>query len=127
MGTEQDAPTGLTGLDPIPYGERRWNGVVWPAVQVDAYNRELARIADRHRAGYDTQHLIDGLYNLAAGFDEAGKQVREVQTGQRVTTKDGPGYVYSIEHDWAAVVLDKHAHRNNAPIYWAKLSELQEG
>jgi len=74
----------------------------------------------------DTQHLINGLYNLAHQFDNAGKQVREVQTGQRVNTKDGQGYVYGIEHDWAAVVLDKHQGRSNAPIYWAKLSELEE-
>ena len=119
-------PVGLTGLDPIPYGERRWNGAVWPDIQVDAYNRELARITSHHAAGYDVQHLIDGLYNLAHQFDEAGKRPREVQTGQRVTTADGPGYVYSIEHDWAAVVLDKHAGRSNAPIYWAKLTELEE-
>jgi hypothetical protein len=51
----------------------------------------------------------------------------ETKAGQRVSTADGQGYVYSIEHDWAAVVLDKHAGRNNAPIYWAKLSELEAG
>lgn len=49
-----------------------------------------------------------------------------IKRGQRVTTADGQGYVYAIEHDWAAVVLDKHSHRNNAPIYWAKLEELEE-
>jgi hypothetical protein len=66
-------PVGLTGLDPMPYGYRRWNGSVWPGSQVDAYNRELARIAARHNAGMDTQHLINGLYNLAHQFDYAGK------------------------------------------------------
>jgi hypothetical protein len=110
----------------MPYGQTRWNGSVWPNSQVDAYNAELARIAARHNAGMATEHLIDGLYNLAHGFDYAGKQVREVHAGQRVTTKDGAGYVYVIEHDWAGVVLDKNAHRSNAPIYWAKLTELEE-
>ncbi len=62
-------PNGLTGFDPMPYGYRRWNGSVWPNAHVDAYNRELARIESRHTAGMDTQHLINGLYNLAGGFD----------------------------------------------------------
>lgn len=70
------APIGLTGLDPMPYGETRWNGSVWPNIQVDAYNRLLADIASKHRAGMDTQNLIDGLYNLAHGFDAAGKPAR---------------------------------------------------
>ena len=69
-------PIGLTGLDPIPYGGTRWNGAVWPDIQVDSYNRELERIAIRHRAGYNVQNLIDGLYNLAHGFDVAGKPAR---------------------------------------------------
>jgi hypothetical protein len=66
-------PAGLTSLNPIPYGERRWNGSVWAPIQVDRYNSELERIATRHAAGMVTQHLIDGLYNLANGFDQAGK------------------------------------------------------
>lgn len=49
-----------------------------------------------------------------------------VKVGQRVKAGEQFGYVYSIEHDWAAVVLDRYAHRNNAPIYWAKLNELEE-
>lgn len=65
-------PAGLTGLDPIPHGEKRWNGSVWPPAHVEAYNRELARIERRHRAGMDTQHLINGLYNLAHSFDYTG-------------------------------------------------------
>jgi hypothetical protein len=64
-------PAGITSFEPIPYGERRWNGAIWPAIQVDRYNAELERIASRHNAGYNVQHLIDGLYNLAAGFDRA--------------------------------------------------------
>lgn len=69
-------PVGLTGLDPMPYRQTRWNGSVWPDIQVDSYNRLLADIARKHRAGYDTQSLIDGLYNLAHGFDVAGKPAR---------------------------------------------------
>lgn len=69
-------PIGLTGLEPMPYGETRWNGAVWPDIQVDRYNAELSRIASRHRAGMGTQNLIDGLYNLAHGFDSAGKPAR---------------------------------------------------
>ena len=46
--------------------------------------------------------------------------------GNRVTVAGESGYIYSIEHDWAAVVLDKNAHRSNAPICWAKLTELKE-
>jgi hypothetical protein len=72
MSTET-LPAGLTGLEPIPYGETRWNGMVWPNIQVDSYNRLLADIATKHRAGMNTQNLIDGLYNLAHGFDYAGR------------------------------------------------------
>ena len=64
-------PPGLTGVDPIPYGYRRWNGAVWADIQVDRYNHEIARIWVAHTAGYDTQRLVDGLYNLAHGFDVA--------------------------------------------------------
>ncbi len=68
-------PAGITSFKPMPYGYRRWNGAIWPAVQVDAYNRQLADIERLHYAGYDEacQSLIDGLYNLAAGFDAAGR------------------------------------------------------
>lgn len=64
-------PAGLTGLTPMPYGYRRWNGAIWPDIQVDRYNAELERIAVRHRAGYDTTALVNGLYNLASQFDYA--------------------------------------------------------
>jgi hypothetical protein len=64
---------GLTDTAPMPYGYRRWNGAVWPNIQVDAYNRELDRIRSRHDAGLNVQHLVDGLYNLANGFDAMGK------------------------------------------------------
>jgi hypothetical protein len=62
-------PTGLTSLAPMPYGYRRWNGVIWPDIQVDCYNSALARIESRHNAGMPTEHLVNGLYNLAYGFD----------------------------------------------------------
>ncbi|UXO93903.1 hypothetical protein Pan2_84 [Pseudanabaena phage Pan2] len=64
-------PAGITSLEPMPYGFRRWNGTVWANAHVDAYNRQLSLIEDAHRAGYSAQcqRLIDGLYNLAAGFD----------------------------------------------------------
>ena len=48
-----------------------------------------------------------------------------MQLGQRVKTVDGEGYIYTLDNDWAGIVLDKHAHKSNAPIYWAKLSELE--
>lgn len=70
------APIGLTSTDPIPYGERRWNGAVWPQSQVDTYNAELSRIASRHAAGMPITALVNGLYNLANGFDYAGKHPR---------------------------------------------------
>lgn len=66
-----NTPNGLTGFDPMPYGYRRWNGSVWADIQVDTYNSALARIESRHSAGMDTQHLVNGLYNLAYGFDRA--------------------------------------------------------
>ena len=47
-------PIGLTGLDPIPYGYRRFNGRVWLDVHVDEYNARLADIGALHAAGYDT-------------------------------------------------------------------------
>ena len=46
--------------------------------------------------------------------------------GNRVSVDGKAGRIYTIEHDWAAVVLDKNAHRSNAPICWAKLTELKE-
>lgn len=64
---------GMTGTDPMPYGYRRWNGAVWPDVHVDAYNRELSRIIERNAAGHDVAALVNGLYNLAHGFDYAGR------------------------------------------------------
>ena len=64
-------PAGITSFTPVEYGYRRWNGAVWADVQTDAYNNELSRIESRHAAGLDTQHLINGLYNLAAQFDHA--------------------------------------------------------
>ena len=64
-------PVGLTGTAPMPYGYRRWNGAVWPDIQVDAYNRTLAHIETRHAAGMSTEALINGLYNLAHSFDYA--------------------------------------------------------
>ena len=46
--------------------------------------------------------------------------------GDRVKVEGGElGYIYSLERDMAAIVLDVHAHRNNAPIYWARLDELE--
>lgn len=66
-------PVGITGFTPMPYGYRRWNGAVWPVIQVDAYNRSLERIRSRHEAGMSTEALVNGLYNLAAGFDSAGQ------------------------------------------------------
>ena len=70
---EATLPAGITSLNPIPYGERRWNGAIWAPSQVDQYNAELERIATRHTAGHDVQHLVNGLYNLAHGFDQSGR------------------------------------------------------
>ena len=66
-------PIGITSLEPARFGERRWNGSVWASQWTERYNQELERIAIRHQAGMGTQHLVDGLYNLANGFDYAGK------------------------------------------------------
>lgn len=55
----------------MPYKYRRWNGAVWPDAWVDLYNAELARIESRHRAGYDTEALVNGIYHLAQQFDHA--------------------------------------------------------
>lgn len=64
-------PDGITGFDPMPYGYRRWNGATWSNIQVDAYNRHLAEIETMHRAGYNVDALVNGLYNLARWFDYA--------------------------------------------------------
>lgn len=66
-------PTGITGRIPMPYNYRRWNGAIWADIQVDAYNNTLNRILVMHDAGYNTEALVNGLYNLAHGFDYAGK------------------------------------------------------
>lgn len=68
---EKTLPNGITSFDPMPYGYRRWNGTVWADSQVDQYNRELARIQSRHNAEMQTEALVNGLYNLARGFDYA--------------------------------------------------------
>ena len=60
---------GLTSTEHMPYGYRRWNGVVWAERQIDEYNRHLDRIQVRAQAGYDVTALVDGLYNLANSFD----------------------------------------------------------
>ena len=62
-------PIGLTGLDPIPYGYRRWNGCVWPNVHIDEYNARLANIGVFHAAGYDTSVQVEELYRLSFMFD----------------------------------------------------------
>ena len=62
---------GLTGFEPMPYGYVRWNGGVWVDSWVDRYNRELERAESRFVAGMDVSALVDGLYNLANGFDVA--------------------------------------------------------
>lgn len=64
---------GITDFVPMEYSYRRWNGTVWADSQVDAYNRELARIESRYKAGMPVTALVDGLYNLADGFDYAAK------------------------------------------------------
>lgn len=64
-------PAGITSFEPVAVGERRWNGAVWADSHVERYNAELGRIERRHLDGMDVQHLVDGLYNLASGFDRA--------------------------------------------------------
>lgn len=49
-----------------------------------------------------------------------------VEPGQRVSVEGETGRVYALDHDWAAVILDRESHRANPPIFWAKLSELTE-
>ena len=58
-------PIGLTGLDPIPYGYRRWNGHVWPDVHIDEY------IGVLHAAGYDTSVQVEELYRRSFMFDHS--------------------------------------------------------
>ncbi|MGP9651760.1 hypothetical protein ACT3UA_11415 [Glutamicibacter sp. 363] len=69
MAQTTTLPAGITGFEPVPFGERRWNGAIWADEQVDTYNRELKRIQQRHEAGLGVQNLVNGLYNLAYGFD----------------------------------------------------------
>ena len=64
-------PIGLTGLDPIPYGYRRWNGHVWPDVHIDEYNARLADIGALHAAGYDTSVQVEELYRRSFMFDHS--------------------------------------------------------
>ena len=66
-------PNGITGREPMPYGYRRWNGAVWADIQVDAYNTRLTHLLSMHDAGYSAESLVNGLYNLAHGFDHAAK------------------------------------------------------
>ena len=62
-------PAGITSLDPIPYGYRRFNGRVWPDVHVDEYNTRLADIGALHAAGYDTRAQVEELYRRSFMFD----------------------------------------------------------
>jgi hypothetical protein len=70
-------PNGLTSFEPMPYGYRRWNGTIWADSQIDAYNRQVDNIKRYHLAGYNVacQIEVDGLYNLAASFDAAGRVI----------------------------------------------------
>lgn len=52
--------------------------------------------------------------------------MKSVNVGQRVTVEGEAGRVYALDHEWAAVILDKESHRVNPPIFWAKISELTE-
>ena len=47
--------------------------------------------------------------------------------GQRVKVAGGDeqGSIYAIEHDWAAIALDKDAHKPNPTVFWAKFDELE--
>lgn len=69
VGTTRVYPDGIASWEPVSYGQRRWNGSVWANTQVDTYNAELDRIRSRHDAGLSVTHLVNGLYNLAHGFD----------------------------------------------------------
>ena len=62
-------PAGLTSLEPIPYGYRRWNGRVWHDVHIDEYNSRLADIGALHAAGYDTSAQVEELYRRSFMFD----------------------------------------------------------
>lgn len=73
LTVRDDMPPGLRDVPDMPYGYRRWNGAVWADIQVDVYNNAVKRAVDRHRAGYDATALVNGVYNLAKGFDRCGK------------------------------------------------------
>ena len=62
-------PIGLTGLDHIPYGYRRWNGRIWSNLQIDEYNQRLDDIGALHAAGYDTSVQVEELYRRSFMFD----------------------------------------------------------
>ena len=67
-------PTGLRSFEPRKIGEKRWNGTVWAPAWVERYNAELKRIEARFKCGYNVDHLVNGLYSMAIGFDYADKK-----------------------------------------------------
>jgi hypothetical protein len=48
------------------------------------------------------------------------------QIGQHVKAAGETGRVYCLDHDWAGLILDSNSHKVNPPIFWAKVSELQQ-
>lgn len=112
-------PNGLTSLEPIPYGERRWNGAIWAHAQVDSYNRELCRIKARHEAGMNTQHLIDGLYNLADSFDFAGKPRKQCDATLAGVTTVCSDDSMEVWHGMAtpAVACGKHVSSDQQAVF----------
>ena len=72
-------PPGMTNDEPVPYGYRRWNGVVWADSWTDTYNAISQRAVIAWRQGLDSkaEQEVVAMYRMAAQFDQLGKELAE--------------------------------------------------
>ncbi len=74
-----DSPPGMTNDEPVPYGYRRWNGVVWADSWTDTYNAISRQAVIAWRQGFDSkaEQEVEAMYRMAAQFDQLGKELAE--------------------------------------------------
>ena len=72
-------PPGITSDEPVPYGYRRWNGVVWCDSWTDTYNAISRQAVIAWRQGLDSKasQEVEAMYRMATQFDHLGKELAD--------------------------------------------------
>lgn len=72
-------PPGITSDEPVSYGYRRWNGVVWCDSWTDTYNAISRRAVIAWRQGLDSkaEQEVEAMYRMATQFDHLGKELAD--------------------------------------------------